>query len=217
MDTYDLDQNLLQAVRDDGQARAQVYAYPRRAVVLGRGSHEAREIDAQALASARVPVLRRAGGGCAVYLDPGNIIVSIALPLRGLGHNREAFAAISQTLAKSLKGLGFVPLTQRGISDLCQGEHKVGGSCIHRSKDLLYYSTTLLVRPELEAMQRFLLHPPREPDYRQGRRHQDFVAPLQTTQGKQADSMRGLVSQLAKALDGQQVLGFSLLSELAVF
>jgi lipoate-protein ligase A len=54
----------------------------------------------------------------------------------------------------------------------------VGGACIHRTRDLLYYSTTLLCAPELALMERYLRHPPREPGYRHGRRHAEFVGSL---------------------------------------
>jgi lipoate-protein ligase A len=54
----------------------------------------------------------------------------------------------------------------------------VGGACIHRTRDLLYYSTTLLCVPAVGLMERYLQHPPREPEYRRGRGHADFVGSL---------------------------------------
>ena len=58
------------------------------------------------------------------------------------------------------------------------GERKIGGSCIWRTRGLLYYSTTLLVDPDLDLCERYLPHPPREPAYRAGRPHRAFMGSL---------------------------------------
>jgi lipoate-protein ligase A len=67
---------------------------------------------------------------------------------------------------------------QAGISDLARDDRKVGGACIYRSRGLLYYSATVLVDPDITRITRYLAHPPREPDYRRGRAHADFVLGL---------------------------------------
>lgn len=216
LDTYELDTQMLQQVKNDRQARAQIYVYPYRAVILGRGSKIDREVFAQHIHADNIPLLRRAGGGCAVYLDPGNIICSIALPMEGFGKNPEAFAAISQALIKALDDLDIHDVQQRGISDLSQNDYKIGGSCIHRAKGLLYYSTTLLVSADLAAMQRYLQHPPREPDYRKGRDHAHFVRALQQHGQEDADSVDSrapsLAQALAKRLNAVNIMNFSLRS-----
>jgi lipoate-protein ligase A len=40
------------------------------------------------------------------------------------------------------------------------------------------YSATLLVDPDLDLVERYLAHPPREPEYRRGRPHRDFMGRL---------------------------------------
>ena len=211
--TYDIDSPMLDRVRRDRQARAQVYVYPQRAVILGRGSKLQTEVFAGQASADGLSVLRRAGGGCAVYLDPGNVICSIALPLGGLGKNREAFDAISQTLIGALASLGLSDVVQRGISDLTQQGNKIGGSCIHRAKDILYYSTTLLVEPEIGAMQRYLRHPPREPDYRAGRAHHHFVAALIRDGSGEKYHPQQLARLLAERLNEEEIMGFRLYSD----
>jgi lipoate-protein ligase A len=176
--SFDLDDDLIEATKSDGLPRLRVYRFPSRAVVLGRGSQAEAEVDLAATAEDHVPVLRRRGGGCAVVLDPGNVVVSLAVPMQGLGQNLAAFAAISRWLIDALAANGVHGVSQRGVSDLTIGEFKIGGACIYRSKDLLFYTTTLLVRPELARVARYLLHPPREPDYRHGRPHSSFMGSL---------------------------------------
>jgi lipoate-protein ligase A len=55
---------------------------------------------------------------------------------------------------------------------------KIGGSCFYRAKGIAYYSAAVLVTPDLDAMDRYLAHPPREPVYRRSRSHKAFVSGL---------------------------------------
>lgn len=172
------DEDLIAGVASDGRPRLRISVPRETTVVLGRGSAAEAEIDTAACAADGVDVTRRRGGGCAVVLDPGNLVVSAALPVPGIGDSPAYFARFSAWLGAALGRLGAPGVRQRGISDLALDERKVGGSCIYRSKGLLYYSTTLLVAPDLDRMERYLRHPPREPEYRRGRRHRDFVSTL---------------------------------------
>jgi lipoate-protein ligase A len=172
------DGEMIEAVRRDGRTRMNVERYPRVAVVLGRGSNPEVELHLGNIREDRVPVLRRRGGGCAVVLDPGNVIVAVALAQPGLGGIQSAFTRLSSWLIEGLDRLGVHDMRQRGVSDLALRDRKIGGACIYRSRDLLLYGTTLLVDPEPELMERYLQHPPREPDYRKGRSHRDFVGSL---------------------------------------
>ena len=175
---YDADDHLVRATADDGRPRLAVYRPQRVEVVLGRGSRPDREIDAEACLADGVVISRRRGGGCAVVLDPGNVIVSAVLPAEGIGNNTRHFQTITRWLCAALERLGVPDVSRRGISDLALARRKIGGSCIFRTRGLLYYSTTLLVTPDLALMDRYLPHPPREPDYRAGRPHRQFVSPL---------------------------------------
>ncbi len=172
------DEALCDAARAEARPRHRVYRLARREVVLGRGSKPELELELEACLADAVPLSRRRGGGCAVLLDPGNLIVSAALPVAGLTGNLRAFARLSEWLAAALASLGIPGLRREGSSDLVLGDRKVGGACIHRTRDLLYYSTTLLCAPEVALMERYLRHPPREPAYRGGRRHAEFVGSL---------------------------------------
>ena len=192
---YDLDDDLMNLTRGDQQPRVRVYPWEGVAVVIGRGGKQHLELDRAAIAADGVPLLKRPGGGCAVVLDPGNVIVSVVLPLPGLSGITTAFGAISSWLAAALEQLDLGPVVQRGVSDLVVGDRKIGGSCIYRTRNLLYYSTTLLVQPDLDLVERYLPHPPREPDYRQGRNHRDFMGHL-GWEGKSSE----LTSKLQKRL-----------------
>ena len=175
---YGRDEDLLAAAAESGEPGVSIYRYPRVEAVIGRGGKAASELNSEALLQDGIPVVRRRGGGCAVVLDPGNIVVSLALPLPGVGGISTAFNLISTWMIDLLRNSGVMEVQQRGVSDLVLGERKSGGSCIWRTRGVLYYTTTLLVDPQTELMDRYLKHPPREPDYRQGRRHNEFTTSL---------------------------------------
>lgn len=172
---WDLDADLIAAVAAGGPARVRVRRCAAAQVVVGRGGRAGVEVDLAAARAAGVPVLRRRGGGCAVLLDPGNLVVSLVSPLAGIGGVTSAFRAATAWIVDGLAGCGVPGVVGAGVSDLALDDRKVGGSCIQRTRGLVYYSTTLLFAPDLDLMERVLPHPPREPRYRRGRPHRAFL------------------------------------------
>lgn len=172
---WSLDEDLLHAARSSGRPQVAVYPHPELCAVIGSGGDPWVETRPDRLASDGVPLRRRRGGGCAVVVDPGNLICSLAVPAPGIGGITRAFGAISGLMGEALAAVGIAGVVQAGVSDLAVGDRKLGGSCIWRTRGLLYYSTTLLVEPGWAAIDRYLPHPPREPDYRAGRAHREFL------------------------------------------
>lgn len=206
---YDFDDDLQRAALDQGRAQLRVLPWTRIgpepvAVVIGRGGKQRLELDADAIAADGVPLYRRPGGGCSVVLDPGNVVVSLAAPLPGIGEINRAFAAISGWLIDGLARIGVAGVVQRGVSDLALPDpgagpdRKIGGSCIYRTRGLVYYSTTLLVDPDLDLIERYLPHPPREPEYRAGRDHRAFLGSLRAL--GRAESAQETAAHLQEAL-----------------
>ncbi len=197
---YDFDDDLIETVQRQRRSSFKVTAAPVTAVVLGKGSKPNVELNLRNISADGIPVFRREGGGCAVVLDPGNVIVSLALPLSGIKDNQRWFARISEWLIGGLSQTGFKGVRREGISDLVMGDRKIGGACIYRTNEILYYTTTLLVEADISLMERCLKHPPREPRYRRGRTHADFVGNLggETAAGF-AESLKGALQKRAVA------------------
>ncbi len=72
----------------------------------------------------------------------------------------------------------FVPahLKQNGI--ICCGEKKIAGTSIFRKKHLLVYQGSMLIDVDINSISGLLAHPSKEPSYRQGRSHEDFLTTL---------------------------------------
>jgi lipoate-protein ligase A len=183
---YPYDDPLLEATRLDGRPRVSVYRLPDPVIVLGRGSDPAVELQIDACLRDGIPVLRRRGGGCAVVLDSESILVSASLPAPGIGAIRAILARLSDWLVSGLERAGIGGNIRReGVSDIAVGDRKVGGACLYRPKDLALYSASLLTRPRIEWMERYLRTPPREPSYRRRRGHRAFVGALADLPGFQ--------------------------------
>jgi len=199
---YDADADLFAATARDGRTRVRIQRPDRVQVVLGRGSRPEQELFAEACRADGVDVLRRRGGGCAVVLDPGNLVVAVCLRAPGIGENRRWFERINRRLLDTLADLGAPGIEAAGISDLALGDRKVAGCSLHRSRASLYYAASLLVEPRIELMTRYLRQPPREPDYRRGRAHADFVAGLAECFGglSSDDLLAGLTPGLVERL-----------------
>ena len=175
---YTADDDLFRATREDHLTRFRVYRPGETMVVLGKASKPGTELHVAACEQDHVPMMRRRGGGCAVLLDPGNVIVCVAQHAPGIGENKAHFSRLNDWLIDGLAVAGITGLRQDGISDLVIGDRKVAGACLHRSRDTLFYSASLLVDPQLDRMVRYLAHPPHEPPYRCGRSHAEFITTL---------------------------------------
>jgi len=183
---YAYDDDLIAATRRDGRPRVRVYRLTDTVVVLGSGSRTEVELNLSACQSDGVPVLRRPGGGCAVVIDPGNVIVSVTVAGLPFGHHRQHFDILTDWLIDGLGSLGFSGIAPAGICDLAIGGRKIAGACLHRCRELLYYSVSLLVDADIGRLPRYLRHPPREPEYRRGRSHAEFVTSLAQAAGSDA-------------------------------
>lgn len=89
-------------------------------------------------------------------------------------HFRRHCGAVAAALVRA----GFPEVRIRGVSDLAVGEHKIAGSALRLWRDRSLFQLSLLVDVDLELMERYLAQPSREPAYRMGRRHRDFVTTL---------------------------------------
>jgi lipoate-protein ligase A len=105
---------------------------------------------------------------------------AVVLRYAGREHLRlvdQAHRHVLATLAAALRP--FAPsLSQEGNSDLVLGDRKVSGNSMRCKRDHLLYHGTLLYGFDLNLMGRFLRMPPRQPEYRAGRAHADFVTNL---------------------------------------
>jgi lipoate-protein ligase A len=148
-------------------------------LVLGRSNDEARECEQNNCAKLGIPILKRAGGGGAVVLHSGCLVVAIGAWMQNPFRNDHYFSLINQTIAKEIESNFRVPpVKERGISDLAIMDKKIAGTSLFRSKGYLLYQCSILIDTKIELIEACLKHPSKEPDYRQGKSHREFIAGL---------------------------------------
>ncbi len=190
-----LDEALCRYVaRTGGTGGLRLWSNPQ-SIIFGRTCDAAKNIkDPQAVLnvshkrsrwSTQPMLLRRASGGGTVLHGPGNLNYSIFVSLGrypemfSLRHSYEALLGI---VARALEAQG-IPAHFRGQSDLVietpLGERKISGNAQFRKHNVLVLHGTLITRGELiEQISEMLPHPPKEPEYRAGREHRQFLGSL---------------------------------------
>lgn len=146
-------------------------------VVLGYANKAALEVNR----SANIVVFRRCTGGGSVLQGPGCLNYSLVLPMAAAAE----LGSITRTNCFIMKGHreALVPLvggnvTVEGYTDLALSGRKFSGNSQRRKNRWLLFHGTFLLQCDFELMDKVLLPPPREPVYRKGRRHSDFLTTL---------------------------------------
>ena len=149
-------------------------------VVVGRSSQVGVEVRLDRCRKLEIPVFRRTSGGATIVTGPGCLMYCVVLSFELRPMLRAIDRANQFVLGKIVSALE--PLTPgvrcRGTSDLAIGDYKFSGNSVRVKRTHLLYHGTLLYDFPLELVSECLAMPPREPDYRQGRGHESFVANL---------------------------------------
>jgi lipoate-protein ligase A len=107
------------------------------------------------------------------------VTASIVLPTGATERFPEPhFRRLCGAVAEGLSKCGVHGISMRGVSDLCLSDRKIAGSSLRLWRGRLLFQIAVLVDSDIDLLERYLRHPSREPDYRRGRSHRDFVTSL---------------------------------------
>jgi lipoate---protein ligase len=173
-----LDEDLIERVRGGIPWTYRLWEPEQVVIVLGRSNKAAVEVYEQHCQDDGIPVLRRRGGGGTVVLSPGIMVISLVKQVQRQFFFQEYFRQINTLIIEALQHLGIQDLSQQGHSDICLQDRKILGSSMYGSKNLLFYTASLMVANDLTLIDRYLKHPSQEPDYRRGRPHQEFLTTI---------------------------------------
>ena len=164
-----------------GEAAAELLRFwesPLPFVVLGSMGRLAEEIHRKACRRNGIAVLRRSSGGGTVVAGPGCLCFSLILDLEQRPQLRDIHASYRAILSRLVACLAVEGLAHRGISDLALGGRKVCGNAQRRKSATLLHHGALLYNFDLPMIAALLQEPARQPDYRAGRPHAEFVTNL---------------------------------------
>jgi len=160
-------------------------------VVMGYGNRPEREVNLARCAQDGIPVIRRCSGGGAVVVGPGCVcytLVGSSRVMPSWGSIGGVTAWVMGQLREMLHQRWGLSVSIQGTSDLVWQDRKISGNAQRRLRDHVLFHGTLLCGFDVSMIEAYLLHPTREPDYRNGRSHGSFVAnlPLPVAAVKQA-------------------------------
>jgi lipoate-protein ligase A len=177
-----LDEALLEAAEGAGDEREvlRIWEAPAPLVVIGRSSKIDEEVDRQRCEELGIPVIRRSSGGAGIVAGPGCLMYAVVLSYARRPHlakldaaHREVLEPLAAALARHCPEVVWA-----GTSDLAIGPRKFSGNSLRCKRSHLVYHGTLLYDFPLALVGELLKTPPRQPEYRHGRAHGDFVANL---------------------------------------
>ena len=200
-----LDEALLDEAEASGDPREclRVWESPELAVIVGRSSRVDVEVDRASCEADRVPILRRCSGGCAVVIGPGCLMYSVVLSYERRPELRSIDESHRFVLTHVGQAFG-LDASLSGISDLTLSGRKFSGNSLRCKRDHLLYHGTILYDFPLEKMARYLRPPPREPDYRAGREHGEFITNIRVKPQATRSSLREAFAADAELTDWPQ-------------
>lgn len=184
---------------DRARAAARVWTCAEPVVVLGRSRETQAELDEHECRRRGVAVLRRASGGGTVVIGPGTVQYAFVLAhghphVQPTEHPRETARehavepppldaikrACNRVVREALVRSGAEAALESDASgDLRIDDRKVGGLALRRRRSATLLHGTLLTHlADLELIASVLAHPAREPEWRRGRSHREFLGTL---------------------------------------
>lgn len=163
------------------------------AVVLGLSERPEQVVDVAACARLGVDVLKRCTGGGTVLQTSGVLNYSLVMPASDRYNVRAGFRQGTDLVCAILAAFNVDGVPQ-GTSDVVVGDRKISGNAQARRWKALLVHGTLLADFDFGLSEEVLRHPLREPGYRRGRGHRDFMVTLRAL-GIHAD--RNAIEQVA--------------------
>ena len=147
-------------------------------LVLGYGNKIESSIHVKAVKEDNISVYRRPTGGETVLLSPDTLALSVVKFREHLRFGNRFFRYFNEKIIKALNSIGIESLLQKGFSDISINDKKVLGSAIYQNRNKILFQAVLNLNEPAQLMERYIKHPGREPDYRRGRKHMDFVTSI---------------------------------------
>lgn len=148
-------------------------------VVLGYANKVAAEVRQKFCDFNAIPILRRCTGGGAVLQGPGVLNYSLILRAECDLHNIPSTNNfILKRHRAALAAILKAPVEIQGHTDLAIGSLKFSGNSQRRKKRFLLFHGSILLHLDINLVENALPFPSKEPDYRLGRSHSDFLLNL---------------------------------------
>ncbi len=164
-------------------------------VVVGYANSVQKEVNTAFCAQHGIRILRRCSGGGTVLQAPGCLDYSLVLRIDrdpALWSIPGTNQYVLDRHAGALSALLRKQVTREGHTDLALGSLKFSGNAQRRRKDALLFHGAFLLAMDFDVLEKALPLPSKQPEYRQGRAHRDFLMNL----GASADRIKECLCEI---------------------
>ena len=175
-----------------------IWEPPETIVVLGRSSPINQELNLDFCRRNNIPIFRRCSGGASIVTGPGCLMYAVLLDYRGRENLRmleQAHRFVIDQMRLAINRTG-IEVQRQGTSDLTYNDRKFSGNSLRCKRNWMIYHGTILCDFDLQLISNCLGDPQRQPDYRRGRTHEEFLTLLPT----HADALRRAMIEQWSAL-----------------
>ena len=176
------DEALLDACEEnDGEEVLRFWETSETFVVVGYANKIAAEVNVENCRARQIPIFRRCSGGGTVLQGRGCLNYTLILRIAENSATASISSAnkfIMERNREAIEALFKSQISVRGHTDLAIAGRKFSGNSQRRKKNFLLFHGTFLLNFDLALVGDFLRMPSRQPDYRQSRSHDDFLANL---------------------------------------
>ncbi|MDD4148818.1 MAG: hypothetical protein PHE33_02205 [Bacteroidales bacterium] len=147
-------------------------------IILGQRDNIEDAVEIDAVKRENAVIMQRPSGGHSVVLTPKTFVVSMISHDYKLTEIKSFFHDCNMKVISALEKQGVNGLNIQGISDVVLNGKKIAGSSMYRGKDFLFFHTVVNVAEDSNYIAQFLKHPKTEPEYRNKRKHGEFISSL---------------------------------------
>lgn len=178
MKTADYNLPDIQLLKDNNSKQFLIWRPDKMYIILGASNRAEEALFLDNVRQDALTVMKRPSGGQTVMLTPNNLVIAAVFSDQQVMKPKDVFSMLNKLIISGIEEAGMDNLSQRGISDIAIAGKKILGSSIYKNKDKLLYHAVLNLGEPASTFERYLKHPTREPDYRKGRNHAEFVTSL---------------------------------------
>lgn len=172
-----IDEQLAKCATKTGRRVLRLWWGSNPTIVLGCGDKPEEVLNLDECRQRGVGWIKRITGGGTVLQTSGVLNYSYTAPDYGRMDMERTFRQGAELLINVLAQFGIIA-RQRGISDVAVDDLKISGNAQARKWHAVLLHGTLMTNIDRELMEALLRHPHKEPDYRCGRSHSNFITTL---------------------------------------
>ncbi|MFH1847212.1 MAG: lipoate--protein ligase family protein [Candidatus Omnitrophota bacterium] len=180
-------------------------------VVIGRAGKIREECLLTECREAGIKIIRRISGGGTVLQGPGCLNYSLVISYdrdKRYRDIRGSFQAILGPISEKIRKQGY-NVCICPVSDIALDNKKISGNAQARKKKYFLHHGTFLYDFDIAKISQYLSHPGKEPEYRNKRKHHDFLVNLTIS----VQTIKQVIKDLFLQVDNSYLLDLKDLQE----